>query len=220
MSPPLTSWSFSRWDKHNTCPFQFKLAVLDKMPTHRGPAMERGDKIHKAIAAHLQQPLTNVAPEVAFNGSVIEELNGFNDKLIEQQWGFTNQWTPTGWFGKDTWLRSIIDVGVLYEDHTSEVIDWKTGKVRGTHEDQMELFAVSVMCHAPFVTHVTTRLVYLDAEEQEIAEFPAADREKLISKWERKIAPMFEDTSYLPRPGDQCRFCDFSRSKGGQCRFG
>ena len=222
---PITAWSFSRWDKHNTCPLKFKLEVVDKLPTHRGAAMERGDRIHKAIAAHLQAPETKPVPDdIKANAHIISELDTFDNKLVEQQWGFDRSWQPAGWFSKvkghETWLRSILDVAVLYDDMSCCVIDWKSGKPRGTHDDQMELFAVSVFCHTPVVVSVETRLVYLDEDHQETANFDARDKDKLIAKWERKVAPMFEDTEYLPRPGEHCRFCDFSRSKGGQCRYG
>src|SRR5690606_23209108 len=111
---------------------------------------------------------------------------------------------------------------VLYDDMACEVIDWKSGKPRGTHEDQMELFAISTMVRFQPVVHVTTRLAFTDFKHEEFGEYPRADLDKLIAKWEDKVRPMFEDTAYLPRPGDHCRFCIFSKSNSGGkgCRYG
>lgn len=219
MTKPLTAWSYSRWDTHHTCPLKFKLSVLDGNRIRESPQMKRGQMIHRDIAMFLIEGGA-LTTDVKANRSLIKELRNFDNKLVEQQWGFTRQWKATGWFGGDTWLRSVLDALVIYDDMTAVICDWKTGKPRGTHDDQMELFAVSAFCHIPSITEVETRLVYTDFTHQELAEFKAADREKLIAKWERKVAPMFEDTEYLPRPSEHCRFCDFSRSRGGPCRFG
>lgn len=236
MTKTLESWSYSRWDQHNTCPLRFKLAVLEGHKEPENDGMVRGKKIHDAAKDYLLGPADAVVPALMNKQSdlIYQIRTKFDNVVVEQQWGFNRQWSATGWFSKAgapqgaTWLRSIIDVGVLYEDNSVEVIDWKSGKPRGTHEDQMELFAVSVLVKYPFVTAVDTRLAYTDFDKAEFGgPYPRADLEKLIAKWEAKVAPMFEDTAYLPRPGDACRFCPFSRSnsfdKFGQhnmCRFG
>lgn len=225
MTKTLTSWSYSRWDKHHTCPLRFKLEVLDGRKQPDNPAQAKGQRMHKAAAKYLTAPdsWTSAPPEeMGKASSLIVEVAAMDNKVVEQQWGYTRQWKPTGWFAKDTWLRSVLDVAVLYDDLTAEIIDWKSGKPRGTHEDQMELFAISLMVRYPVATHVTTRLAYTDFEHSEFGEYPRADLEKMIAKWEDKVRPMFEDTTYLPRPGEHCRFCPFSRSRtnGQDCRYG
>lgn len=218
MTAPLTSWSYSRYAVHELCPLKFKLQFLDKISKPQTPAMARGDKIHKDIASYLLKG--TAPPEVKFHGDLIQEIAQFSDKVVEQQWGFNRNWERTGWFGNDTWYRQICDVAICYEDMVVENVDWKTGKRYESNDDQMELSALGIMRHFKPAVHVTTRLVYLDTGEQEFAEYPRADMEKLLAKWERKVQPMFEDTTYLPRPNDKCRFCDYGRDKGGQCRYG
>lgn len=224
MPKPLTSWSYSRWDMWHTCPLKFKLAVIEGNKEPENAGMARGKAMHDVIGKWLQpvgDELAGPPPKEAGKAiPVLLEVAQFENRVVEQQWGYTSAWKPTGWFGKDTWFRSVLDVGVLYDDLTAEVIDWKSGKPRGTHEDQMELFAMSVMIRVPSVTHVSTRLVYTDFEHQEFGEYPAGDLEKLKAKWERAVRPMFEDEVHLPRPGEACRYCHFSRSNGGVCRYG
>lgn len=224
MTKTLTSWSFSRWDLHHTCPLRFKYEVLDNRKAPANAAMQAGLATHKVAAAYLLAPEWNGPPpqELGHASGIAQELRGFDNKVVEQQWGFTNQWRPTSWFGADTWLRSVIDVGVLYEDMTSEVLDWKTGKPRDTHEDQMEIFAVTLMARFQPAQHVTTRLVYTDFKHEEFGEYPRTDFDKLLAKWNDKVRPMFEDTEFLPRPNDKCKFCPFSRSNtnGQDCRYG
>lgn len=225
MTKPLTSWSYSRWDKHHKCPLAFKLEVLDGRKQPDNAAQAKGQRMHKAAADFLFQPYDAARPvpaEMGHASALIQELAAFDNKVVEQQWGYDRNWKPTGWFGGDTWMRSVLDVGVLYDDLTAEIIDWKSGKPRGTHEDQMELFAISLFVRYPVATHVTTRLAYTDFAHSEFGEYPRADLPKMIAKWEDKVRPMFEDTVYLPRPGDHCKFCPFSRSQtmGKDCRYG
>lgn len=219
----VKAWSFSRWDSHHTCPLRFKLKYLDKLPEDVGPAMLRGRKVHDAIKVYLQTPEDRAGPVPAEAGKashLVADILAFDNKVVEQQWGYTRQWTPTGWFGPTTWFRSVLDVGILYEDNTAEVVDWKTGKPRGTYKEEMELFAISLMQRAKHVTSVATRLAFTDVKHEEFDDFPREALPALIEKWNDKVRPMFEDTTYLPRPNEGCKWCAFSKSKGGQCRYG
>lgn len=223
MKNPIKAWSYSRYATYAQCPLQFKLRYIDKVPEPKAPAMERGDKIHKEIARWLTH-MVGALPAEVFRLPRMEklllEVNAAPNKVVEQQWGYTVTWEPTGWFAKDTWFRSVLDVGIAYEDMTVEAIDWKTGKRYQSNDDQMETQAIAIMARLKPTRHVTTRLVYLDIGQEEFAEFPAHVLPSLQTKWEHKVAPMFVDEVFAPRPNDKCRFCAFSRSAGGQCAFG
>lgn len=217
----ITAWSYSRLALWEQCPLAFKLKNIDKIKEEQSPAMARGDKIHKQMAAFAMG--TGARPaEAAKFGQLSDELAAMptDIKVVEQQWGFSKSWRPTGWFGKDTWLRVILDAGVIYPDGTADVVDFKTGKKYGTNKDQMELFALATFCRFPHLSHVTTRLWYLDSGDEEVAEFEQDNRSEAIEKWEQRVAPMFEDNVFAPRPNDKCKWCSFARSKGGQCKFG
>lgn len=226
MADGLTAWSWSRLETWELCPLKFKLKFIDKVPEPGSPAMERGNTIHKETADYLngvrgEQPAAVTHP---FQRQLLQECRDSDDKVVEQQWGFTPQWEPTAWFSRDksrpTWLRSIVDYGILYEDMTIEIVDWKTGRVYGHNADQVELFALSAMCHFKPAVQVLTRLVYFDAGTEQRAAFDAKDKPALIAKWNARVAPMFADTHYIARPNDKCRWCAYAKSKGGQCRFG
>lgn len=220
----VKAWSFSAYDLWYQCPLKFKFEKIDKLKRSDSPALARGREVHDIIAKYLAKE-TDHLPQTAVKAEnarrTYAEFREFDDVIIEKQWGFNASWKPTAYFGKDIWLRSVIDAGVLYEDMSAEVIDHKTGKKRSGYMDQLELFATTVFCHIPSVTSVTTRLQFVDFEEDpEMADFPGKDRDKLIAKWNKKVEPMFNDQTFNPRPSDKCKFCDWSRSKGGQCRYG
>lgn len=223
--PKIDAWSWSRFETFELCPLQFKCKFIDKLKSPGSPAMARGNEVHKATAAYLlgQVPEPPVDVKTPFQRKLLAECRAMEDKVVEQQWAFTDRWEPTGWFQKDkdpAWLRTIVDYGAVYEDMEVEVIDWKTGKVYGHNAEQVELFGLSVLCHFKPATRVTTRLVYFDAGSEQVDVVEARDKEALIAKWTAKVRPMFAETSFMPRPNDRCRFCDFSKSKGGPCRFG
>lgn len=216
---PVTSWSYSRYEAHETCPFMFLHKFVLKTKEDHSPAMDRGKKLHLDIAKYVGGA-TNELPDVKHQHQVMAELRDFDDKVIEQQWGFTSSWEQTGWFGATTWYRQICDVAVCYADMTVEAVDWKTGKRYGSNDEQVELQALGIFCRFKPAVHVTTRLAYVDTGQTEIAEFPVAERDKLKAKWEDKVRPMMTDTEFLPRPNDTCGRCNFSRSNNGPCRFG
>lgn len=231
MTNGVDSWSYSRWGDYDRCPLYFKEKHITKsFKDAGGPAMQRGNDIHKGVASWLTGAAEGLPRDAFANPraeQILMELRDMPDKLVEQQWGFTANWKPTGWFskeaGKETWLRVVLDVGLIYPDLTAEAIDWKTGKRYGSNQDQMELFALGVMCYAAPVTHVTTRLIYLDEKGkdiEDIAEFPATHKQRLIDKWTKKIEPMFTDKVFAPRANDKCKWCPLARSKGGKCAFG
>ena len=226
---PVKAWSYSAWALYDLCPLQYKLAKIDKIPQPQAPAMKRGNDIHVGVAAFISGKAEGLPQEAMQNPVIvklIQEIKAVDPdyKQVEQQWGFTNQWKPTGWFAKDTWFRSVLDAGVMYDDMAYEDCDWKSGRRHGkSNSDQMETQALSVMCKYPPVRHVTTRLAYIDEAGDnpfEFAEFPATDKLKLAQKWAKKVEPMFAAEAFPPKPNDKCKWCAYSRSKGGQCAFG
>lgn len=227
---PITAWSYSRYASYALCPLQFAGKFIYKWPTAGSPAMARGDTIHKGTASFIKGD-ASVLPRDVLNNEVItdlvQQIVTMPNKEVEQQWGYGANWQPMGWFDRGAdkvWFRSVLDVGVLYDDMTFEAIDWKTGKRYGSNEEQMETQAIAVFQRFKPVTHVTARLAYIDElgskNPYEFHEFKSTQLQSLKDKWVKKTRPMFEDKVFAPRPNEKCRFCDFAKGKGGQCAFG
>lgn len=224
MSNGVDAWSYSRYADYKQCPLRFKLKHIQKMKEPGSPAMQRGSDIHKEGENYLKaktRPKKVPATYANFKDEMTQ-LWGLNP-LVEQQWGFTRQWSPTGWFGSDAWLRIVADVAVTYDDNTGDLIDFKTGRKYDTNEEQVELFSAGMFIKFPEMQHVTTRLWYLDVDPKDdnevIREYTRADFENIRKDWERKIIPMFKDKKFAPTPNAKCRWCAFSKDKGGPCPF-
>lgn len=224
--PPLTAWSYTRYADYRRCPFFFAYKHLLRIKEPPGPALQRGRDIHKEGELYLsakRKPRKTPDSYGNFAGEM-EQLRDLKP-TVEQQWGFTQDWSPTEWFGHDVWVRNVLDVCVVYDDATSDVIDFKTGKKYGSNDEQMELFGLSTFKKFPELNlqHVTTRLWYLDVDPKEgnevIAEFKAKEVPALERDWAKRVRPMFNDRKFPPRPNSKCRWCFLSKAKGGPCRF-
>lgn len=221
----IDAWSYSRWSTYKQCPLKFKLQVVDKAPFKAGPQMLRGRELHTAAEHYLIGKRDDIHPELESRRDVLEPLREMNP-MVEQKWGYASNWQPTGYFSKapaskKTWLRGSLDAGVDYGDSTFEAIDWKTGKKYDDNEEQMELFGMLVLLRYPDIKHVTTRLSYIDlppGPDSEIYdEVERKNLKALKNDWEVKVNVMFNDDTFRPRVNFFCKWCDFSKEKGGPC---
>lgn len=222
MSNGVDAWSYSRYADYKQCPLRFKLKHIDKKKEPGSAAMQRGSGIHTEGELYLKaakQP-KKVPDSYRHFKDEMTQLHGLNP-MVEQQWGFTKSWTPTGWFGADTWLRIVCDVVVKYDDNTVDLIDFKTGRKYDTNEDQVELFSCAPFLKWPEVDEVQTRLWYLDQEDDNevLRTYTRVEFEGIRKKWEKNIVPMFKDKRFAPTPNEKCRWCSFSKDKGGPCPY-
>jgi len=215
------AWSYSRWSCHDKCPFQAKCKFLDKLPEPPAPALEKGKKAHDVLANFMAGAgeLRKNIPGWEHFGELMMHLRSL-DPLVEQQWGFTDKWTATDWFGSDTWFRAVLDVGVVYEDNTADVVDFKTGRESASHEDQAELYAIAMFMRHPRVTEMNVRFWYLDLGTESVFTYTREQLTEFKRKWEAKVEPMLLDHTFAPRPGHHCNWCAHSASQSGTCRFG
>lgn len=234
------AWSYSRLQLHETCPLQYLEKIIRKNPIFEqeaGPPLIHGRRVHGGMAAFLtggpngtwyaeQEKVTYEAwmrfeaKSYAKFEHVVNELASMMP-LVEQQWGYTREYRPTSWFGKDTYFRSILDVGVLWPDNQFSCVDWKTGKPKEDHVEQMETQAISVFQRYPQVHWVETRLMYVDTGQEKHDEFYRKDAAALIAKYDKRVGVVENDKEFRPRPSAQgCRYCPLAKSKGGSCAFG
>jgi hypothetical protein len=234
MSNGVTAWSYSRYADYQQCPARFKYKHLDKLPDPGGAAMQRGSDIHKQGENWLKAGGKGAPPkDYKHFASEMKQLAKLNP-LVEQQWGFTQDWSPTGWFGAQTWLRIVADVAVVYDDCTADIVDFKTGRKYGTNEDQIELFSMGGFMKWPDVEHVTARLWYLDIPDgpntdgdpheestanTTIREYTRDEFEAARKAWGKRVEPMFKDKRFAPRANSKCVWCPYSKAKGGPCKY-
>lgn len=214
----ITSWSYSRYACYSECPAKAKYKFIDKLPEPSAPALERGNYVHKIAEDFTKGMFKKIPMELAKFREQFFELKK-SKPMVEESWCFKQDWSGTTWDDwTGCWLRVKVDAA-CFEDTTLHIIDHKTGKKRDGYEDQLGLYALSGFLKFPHVKTVYTHLWYLDSGDH--VEIPyAADQTKVLQKgWEKKVQPMLNDTTFAPRPGNACRFCHFSKAKGGPCKY-
>lgn len=219
MSKRITAWSYSRWSDYEKCPRLAKYKHVDKLKEPENDAMKNGSKVHNELASYISTGGAVPQSGRQYFEPLMQELRTL-DPLHDAEWGYTDQWRPTGWFAKDTWFRSKLDVCIVYDDNTADVVDFKTGKDSPTHAQQAELYAISVFIRYTQVSHITVRFWYLDSGGESVYRFARADLAELQAKWKKKTLPMLSDEIFAPRPGKHCGYCFFAKSQNGPCQFG
>lgn len=224
----FTAWSYTRLLDWEECPLKAKLKHLDKLKEPESPAMARGSAIHKEAEAYATGQLAKLPESLKLFKEEFTAVRKLSKRLlVEQQWGIAEDWSSTDWFDSDAlkrglpkpWLRVVIDLGFKASAKLARMIDHKTGKIRDTHKDQLELYALAGFAQPEMktVSEVSSELWYLDQGEIVEAKFKRKDAPDLQAKWRRRSLPMLADETFPACPGNGCRWCPFGKSKGGPC---
>jgi len=236
---PLTSWSFSRYSDYRQCPLKFKLKHIDKIQEPPNDAMARGAEIHTKAEKYLKGELRTLPTELKLFKDEFKVLRALYKKktlgaIVEDNWSFTKDWDQTTWNDwANCWLRVKLDAAHYEDDGDVMVVtDWKTGKFRleknEEYVEQLELYALSALLLHEHVEEVRPRLAYVDQgvvypEGDSPLIYVRADIPKLKKTWEKRVAPMFKDKKFAPRPNNLCRWCFYRASNkaagGGQCKY-
>jgi len=217
----ITAWSFSRWDTYQTCPAKAKFKFIDRLPEPRGPAAERGEAVHKAAEAFVRGWAKTLPAELSSHALELRALKK-EKPLCEEELALTEGFeAQTGWFDKDAWCRAKMDV--LATKKAPRIIDYKTGKAYPEkHALQAELYALFALKLLE-ATAVIVEFWYTDIgpSANSVEMYGEGERSltKLVKRWTTRAKPMLTDTKFKATPGNHCRWCTFSKAKGGPCKY-
>lgn len=225
----ITSWSYSRWRDHQDCPRYAHMKHILKIPEgDPSPAMLRGGEIAKASEDYLLKKTKALAPELQSFKEDYEFFRNQKSLFAEQMWGFDKNWAPVAWNDwTNCWARVKIDMGYTDMESNAVVIrDGKSGKYKendhGSYLLQLELYVAAAASQYPKAEFFVPQLMYTDAGVLYPAEAVAYDRDDAIKfqkAWEKRVKPMLADKRFPPKPGNKCRYCAYSKAKGGKCEY-
>ena len=206
------SHSFSAIKLFENCPKRYYLQrVTKEIKDEGGEASLYGNRIHEALEARLKG--AELTPETSNYETLCRAVDKMaaspNARLfVEHKLALNENLTPTRWFAKDAWFRSVLDVLVVREDQAI-VMDWKTGK-RKPDFTQLRMFALQVFKHFPDVSEVTSTFVWLKDMAMDSEVYKRGDLsvmwEELLSRTNR-IYQAMESGNWPARPSGLCRFC-------------
>jgi CRISPR/Cas system-associated exonuclease Cas4 (RecB family) len=231
--PKITAWSFSRWNEYMSCPLKSKFKVIDKLKEPGSAAMDRGTELHKYCENYLRGMTKTIHKDVKPIAAELKDLKK-RGALAEAEFTFRKDWSATGWFDKDAWCRVKADVTIPpivdADKPVVEVHDFKSGgkmeadgSVVGKPEYplQLELYALAGLLTYPLAVSAKTSLIFIDHGKVVVTtdEYLQKDVGLLKKTWEQRTKKMLSDTKFKPTPGNACRWCHFSKSRGGMCDY-
>jgi len=207
------AWSFSRLKNFETCPkrhYEIDLAKNVKEP--EGQQLQWGQHVHNHLANRCGEDRTPLPPDLQMYEPWAVKVLGdtpAENIYVEQSLALTENFTPTGNFDNNAWLRVKCDFYKVVDD-IALAVDWKTGKIL---EDsvQLALTAACIFAKHPEVKAVRSSYVWLkeDAESSEV--FFREDMQTVWRNIWHRIEAMKQahlHTNYPPTPSGICvRFC-------------
>jgi hypothetical protein len=219
-------WSLTSLQTFEQCGFKYKLKYIDKQKEARSVQATRGVDNHKLVEDFVSGKIDILPTDLEFYTQFFTGLRQ-HEIYPEHRIAVDREWVPVDWDDPDAWYRCVIDLQVVYPDagsnqpHPLQIAnyDWKTGKIYPDHQDQKELYALATFAESPTVRRVRSIHVYLDLGTNREVTFDRDQMHSLRDRYENRVAKMEGASEYIPNPGFYCRWCGFSKAKGGPCIF-
>ncbi len=212
------AWSHSAMNEFMNCPKKYYLTRVAKSAKEPpSAAMQWGNKVHKDLEKYAKSGEALPEELMKYRAYVDKIMGMKGKKLIEEQWALTEDYYPTGWFGKDVWVRSIVDIGVVGATK-AVILDYKTGK-RKPDFDQLKLSAAIAFAKFPWVEEVTTGFLWLKPNKFDKETYT---RDQVPELWQdflprtRRLDLAFENNEWPATPSGLCPWCP---AKKAQCIF-
>jgi putative RecB family exonuclease len=214
--PMISAWSYSRLSTWEACPAKAKYKYLDKLPELDSIAASRGGAIHKLAEQWLKGEVEDLPVELE---KIEDFMGGLVGGLAELQLAFDKDWKTCEWFGPQVYCRVVFDV-IKIDGSVGVVVDYKTGKQRhDEHTDQLRLYALAAFQQWPELEMLEAQILYIDHGNKLAMKFMRSSLPTLKGYWDTRAGKMLADELFSPKPNPGCRWCPFSKSKGGPCIF-
>jgi CRISPR/Cas system-associated exonuclease Cas4 (RecB family) len=211
----IAQWSFSAWQTWNLCPARAKYRYVDRLPEPPNQYAQRGIEVHGMVEAYIK----GVVPEYKHESDVVTkrvlEAKAIDGVQAEPFIGMSRKWEPAQF--KTAWLRGKFDL-MWSAGKVLNIVDLKTGKQRDSHGDQMELYACMGQRWAN-AERVKVSLWYMDLEKFTSINYHIVELAELRRKWNDAGKELTTAKRFPTRSGPHCKWCAYSKAKGGPCRY-
>lgn len=212
------NWSYSKWGAYRKCPALFKFKYLVKAEEAKSPYAQRGLDKHKIIENFLLGNLADLPSPLDYYFGFLTSIKEQGVRP-EQMYCLDDRWQVVEKDSPNVWLKAVLDAVVVFPK-TAIVYDWKSGKIYDDHAKQREVYALCVFAENPEVTEVQSVSTYIDLMQNRSTGYHRDQIPPMMKKWENEVKLMMGDDVYPANPGFHCKWCGFSRSNKGPCKFG
>jgi CRISPR/Cas system-associated exonuclease Cas4 (RecB family) len=204
------------------CALKFKLKHIEKRKEPANAAFVKGGRVHDGLDGFLKRR-SKLIPDEAW--TLRAELTALRkDKTLrgEEAWGYDRAWQPlpvTGYFSDADYIRAKVDAMTTKGDKC-KVIDFKTGQVRSASPLQVRFYGMLALIREPKLNVAQLELWFV--EQGQIMPFEPVKRSEVLAiktDFQRRFKAIEDERAWKPTPGDACRFCPFTKHKGGPCRY-
>lgn len=209
------SWSLSRLGTYEQCAAKYKFKYIEKIPETQAAAASRGTILHSAIEGFLKGEFDHLPREIEFYADFLRNLRD-STGITEHRIFLDRNWEPCA--EGDHWYSGILDY-FIPTTPTLIVYDWKTGRQYDEHYDQKEIYSIAALRSTLGATEARAIHVYLDQRTNTERTYHIDNIDLRMRQWEDRVGKMEEETQFIPNPQFLCRYCSFSKAKGGPCRF-
>lgn len=184
------AYSYSMLKSFETCPRQFhEVRVLKKYPFTQTDEQKYGERLHKAAELYVKEN-TPLEQEFLFIKPLLDTLlQKAGLKHAEQELCVSNNLEPRGWWAEDGLMRGKVDLVVLQpERRHAFVVDYKTGKDTYIDTDQLDVCALLLFEHHPWLEVVSGGLLYVGVNTLHRHTTMRTDRPRLWAVYRERIA--------------------------------
>lgn len=215
----MPAWSYSSLTSFETCPRRHYILRVSKQVAEPESEEQRwGNAVHKALEDRVGKKTPLPPGMEKFEKFAAPFDSAAGEVFTETKIALTKNLEPTTWFGKDVWVRCIVDVGTR-RDGVATALDWKTGKPK-PDSDQLRLFAAAIMHKWPEVNKVSTGFVWLAYNKLTKDVFTREQLGEIWSEFSPRVARLdtaAANNSWPPKPSGLCaKWCPVGKSR---CEF-
>ena len=204
------AYSYSMLKNFETCPRQYhEVRVLKKYPYVETEEQRYGNRLHKAAELYVKDGIP-LELEFEFIKPLLDTLIAkAGMKLAEQELCVSPDLQPIGWWSHDGYLRGKVDLVVLQPERKHAfVVDYKSGKDKYIDTDQLDICALLLFEHHPWLEVVSGGLLYVGANTLHRHTTMRTDAKRLWSQYRDRLARIeeaFESNVWNPKQSGLCR---------------
>jgi len=209
-------WSYSSLAEYRKCPRMWKHNHVDRLPTKATFWMRRGSNLHLHCERYISRQIDHIIPPLLRIQQTLIELRE-KGAACERYFRLDKNWNVCE--KSSQWVKGFLDASYV-DDDTLHITDFKSGKIKDYHADQLQLYAI-IGARAEQVSSVKIKAVYIDhGTTLHERDYGLEELEAHRDRWHSEAEAMLADETYTPTPSEQsCKRCSYKSKHGGPCEL-